>query len=226
LTMALRRLVTRALPTTRVQTPALAARLSTHMETDEYIIYPREKPGLDYSLNWSLNKNGVTPSNDAFRITKSSQAAKLGSAIAVSGPSKSAPEAGEGLLDFGAFEAAAEAAKEALSEAPTLYVCEGDVPGTRVPCRVITDDATMAATAMTKVLERMPRPKDATELPVTCFLTEKGAGNFEGFIVEQGDGVVYDESAVVADVVLTGTFAKDPAKLWATIKTAAEEIQK
>jgi len=196
------------------------------METDDYIIFPREKPGLDYSLNWSLNKNGVTPFNDAFRITKASEAAKVGKAVAVRGPSSPAPEAGEGVLDFGTFEAAAEAAKEALSEVPTLYVCEGDVPGTRVPCRVITDNAAMAATAMGKVLERMPKPKDATELAVTCFLTEKGAGDFEGFIVEQGDGVVYDESAVVADVVLTGSFATDPAKLWATIKAAAEEIQK
>jgi len=61
------------------------------------------------------------------------------------------------------------------------------VPGTRVPCRVITDSADVAATAMGSVLERMPRPAKAAELPVTVFVTPRSA-DFEGFVVEQGDG--------------------------------------
>ena len=70
-----------------------------------------------------------------------------------------------------------------------LYVAEGDIPGTRVPCRIITDSADTAATAMGSVLERMPRPKDAVVLPVTCFVTSKGT-DFEGFVIEQGDGII------------------------------------
>ena len=65
-------------------------------------------------------------------------------------------------------------------------MAEGDVPGTRVPCRVITDSADVAATAMGSILERMPRPADATELPITVFVTD--GADFEGFVVEQGDG--------------------------------------
>ena len=38
-------------------------------------------------------------------------------------------------------------------------------------------------------------------------------------------GVIYKEDAVVADVVLTGAMAT-PEKLHATIKAAAEELQK
>jgi len=98
------------------------------------------------------------------------------------------------------------------------------VPGTRIPCRVITESGDLAATAMASILERMPRKAEASVLPVTCFVTPGGM-DFEGFLVEQGDGVIYDESAVVADVVLSGA-AASPAKLLASIKTAAEEIQK
>lgn len=197
------------------------------METDDYIIYPRERPGLDYSLNWSLNANGVTPTGDAFRITKISDAAKIGKVGKLGKSATAAPEAGEGDLSFGAFETALEKTKEDFTTAPNLYVAEGDVPGTRVPCRVITDSADFAATAMGVVLERMPKSAKAKALPITCFVTsgDKGAQSFEGFVVEQGDGVIYAESDVVADVVLTGTMAT-PSKLLATIKTVAEELQK
>lgn len=32
---------------------------------------------MDYALNWSLNGDGVTPSHQAFRLTKASAGAKL-----------------------------------------------------------------------------------------------------------------------------------------------------
>lgn len=36
-------------------------------ETDKTIVFPRERPGLDYKLNWSLNADDVTPYHDAYR---------------------------------------------------------------------------------------------------------------------------------------------------------------
>jgi len=212
---------------------APAARLSTanndnNMETDEYIIFPRERPGLDYSLNWSLNKNGVTPSGDAFRITKASEGAKFGTVAAAAAASKkavAAAEAGSDALSYGDFEGALEAAKTELSSSPMLYVAEGDAAKTRVMCRVITNCGDGAASAMGLVLERAPRPAEAAELPLTVFYTPNAPHNFAGFVVEQGDGVIYPSEAVVADVVLSGARAT-PADLAATLAAAAEELQK
>jgi len=202
------------------------------METEDYIIFPRERPGLDYDLNWSLNANGVTPAGDAFHLSKAADAAKIGKVAALGAAAVAAPEAGESGLSFVEFEAALEKAKAAFCSAPNLYVAEGDVPGTRVPCRVITDSPDLAATAMASVLERMPKKFREVQVgsmaqPITCFVSKgsKGSGAFEGFVVEQGDGVIYKEDAVVADVVLTGAMAT-PEKLHATIKAAAEELQK
>jgi hypothetical protein len=194
------------------------------METDEYMVFPRERAGLDYSLNWSLNRNGVTPGGDAYRLTKGSEASKHGKVEKVKKGGKSAPEAGEGSLSFEEFEFGLDSVKTTLESASILYVAEGDAPGTRVPVRIITDSGDVAATAMNGILERMPRSKEAKVLPVTCFVSPKG-NDFEGFIVEQGDGVIYDESAVVSDVVLSGK-AFSHEKLLATISSAVEEIKK
>lgn len=137
--------------------------------------------------------------------------------------SDAAPEAEDGgELTFAAFEAALEQVTEVLEAAPVLYVAEGDVPGTRIPCRVITDNKDIAATAVGAILERTPKRKP-TELPVTCYLSNQTGTSFEGFVVEQGDGVVYCEEDVIADVVLTGKNLT-PKKIWATITAAAEEI--
>ena len=98
------------------------------------------------------------------------------------------------------------------------------MPGTRIPYRVITDNKAVAVTAMGSILERMPK-REPTELPVTCYFSNNTGSDFEGFVVEGGDGVIYPEEAVVADVVLTGKNLAPP-KIWATIAKAAEEIQK
>lgn len=186
------------------------------METDEYFIFPRERPGLDYDLNWSLNKNGVTPSGDAHRITKKADLKKLG--LTAGGKVKAegtVDEAGEGALSFPEIDAALESVKAALGSSPTLYVAEGDCPGTRIPCRIITDSAAVAAAG---VLEQMPKRKPAP-LPITCFVSEGGA-DFKGFVVEQGDGVIYSEDDNVVSMVLTGKSAS-PGTLAAGIAAAA-----
>ena len=46
---------------------------SEKQETEDYIIYPREAPGLDYKLNWSLNADDVTPAGNAYRNLDAAQ---------------------------------------------------------------------------------------------------------------------------------------------------------
>jgi len=65
------------------------------------------------------------------------------------------------------------------------YVAEGDVAGTRIMSRVITNCGNSAASAMSGVLERAPRPSEATELPITVFYTPHAKVDFAGFVVEQ-----------------------------------------
>lgn len=196
-------------------------------ETDEYMVFPRERPGLDYSLNWSLNRNGVTPLGDAYRWTKIAEATKYGAtAEKVEENATSAPEAtetGSDGLGFEEFDTGLAQAKKLLTSENTLFVAEGESPdSSRTPCRVISDSPTIAATAITGILSRMPRPRDAVALPITCYVTEQG-DSFSGFVIEAGDGVVYDENDMVASVVMTGG-SYTPGKLSATISRAAAAL--
>jgi len=157
------------------------------------------------------------------------------------------------------------------------------VAGTRIMSRVITNCGDGAASAMSAVLERAPRPTEATELPITVFYTPNAKVDFAGFVVEQvpecashcfvapprvvvhpldnrtislltmhsltlftlifflfftasslclfhrqrrqGDGLIYPEETVVADLVLSGKRAT-PSDLKASLASVAEEIQK
>jgi hypothetical protein len=150
------------------------------VEDAEHLVFPREGPGLDYALNWSLNGDGVTPSARAFRLTKASAGAKLLGGAAPPAPAaggKAAPEVGDA-----AFDAHFDAAAGALEAAGAIYVAEGDAPATRTPCRVITDDAEVGAAAIAHCLDRMPL-RAPTELPVTAYVVPAGA-DFAGFVVD------------------------------------------
>ena len=76
---------------------------------------------LLFLLRRSLNKNGVTPSGDAHRITKKADLKKLG--LTAGGKVKAegtVDEAGEGALSFPEIDAALESVKAALGSSPTL----------------------------------------------------------------------------------------------------------
>lgn len=180
---------------------------------ENYTKFPREREGLDYALNWSLNGDGVTPRAEAFRITKASYAAKLagGSVAAINGSGYAAEQ-----VDEDAFDAGLDACVAVLESAPNLYVAEGDVPERRLPCRVITDDVAIATTAMVHALERMPR-REPTELPLTCYVSPN-APAFAAFDIFQED------DADKAKVVLTGTQAT-AANLKASILYAAQKLE-
>ena len=90
---------------------------------------------------------------------------------------------------------------------------------TTTTSRIITDSAAVAAAG---VLEQMPK-REPTPLPITCYVSEGGA-DFKGFVVEQGDGVVYSEDDNVVSMVLTGKSAT-PGALAAGIAAAATAIE-
>ena len=155
--------------------------LARPTEDADSVQFPREGPGLDYALNWSLCGDGVVPSKLAYRITKVQTAEQL-----LGGPPEAPAGAGAAAAavddDEDAFDDAFDAAATALEAADALYVAEGDAPGTRTPCRVISGDLGLAATAMAHCLERMPL-RAPTELPVTAYVAPSCA-DYAGAVVE------------------------------------------
>ena len=154
--------------------------LARPTEDADSVQFPREGPGLDYALNWSLCGDGVVPSKLAYRITKVQTAEQL-----LGGPAEAPAGAGSAAAvvdDDDAFDDAFDEAATALEAADALYVAEGDAPGTRTPCRVISGDLGLAATAMAHCLERMPL-RAPTELPVTAYVAPSCA-DYAGAVVE------------------------------------------
>ena len=154
--------------------------LARPTEDADSVQFPREGPGLDYALNWSLCGDGVVPSKLAYRITKVQTAEQL-----LGGPPEAPAGAGAAAAavdDDDAFDDAFDEAATALEAADALYVAEGDAPGTRTPCRVISGDLGLAATAMAHCLERMPL-RAPTELPVTLYVAPS-CSDYTGAVVE------------------------------------------
>ena len=154
--------------------------LARPTEDADSVQFPREGPGLDYALNWSLCGDGVVPSKLAYRITKVQTAEQL-----LGGPPEAPAGAGSAAAvvdDDDAFDDAFDEAATALEAADALYVAEGDAPGTRTPCRVISGDLGLAATAMAHCLERMPL-RAPTELPVTLYVAPS-CSDYTGAVVE------------------------------------------
>ena len=154
--------------------------LARPTEDADSVQFPREGPGLDYALNWSLCGDGVVPSKLAYRITKVQTAEQL-----LGGPPEAPAGAGSAAAvvdDDDAFDDAFDEAATALEAADALFVAEGDAPGTRTPCRVISGDLGLAATAMAHCLERMPL-RAPTELPVTLYAAPSCA-DYAGAVVE------------------------------------------
>ena len=158
----------------------LARAADVCLKDADSVQFPREGPGLDYALNWSLCGDGVVPSKLAYRITKVQTAEQL-----LGGPPEAPAGAGAAAAavdDDDAFDDAFDEAATALEAADALYVAEGDAPGTRTPCRVISGDLGLAATAMAHCLERMPL-RAPTELPVTLYVAPS-CSDYTGAVVE------------------------------------------
>ena len=222
LTGALHSLVPAAGATAARRAPTLARRtlaLARPTEDADSVQFPREGPGLDYALNWSLCGDGVVPSKLAYRITKVQTAEQL-----LGGPPEAPAGAGAAAAavddDEDAFDDAFDAAATALEAADALYVAEGDAPGTRTPCRVISGDLGLAATAMAHCLERMPL-RAPTELPVTLYVAPSCA-DYAGAVVEDARLKIVLCGAQATAASVQASLAAAPAMLEAATAPVEE----
>ena len=81
--------------------------LARPTEDADSVQFPREGPGLDYALNWSLCGDGVVPSKHAYRITKVQTAEQL-----LGGPPEAPAGAGAAAGAGGALGVDCEAVSE------------------------------------------------------------------------------------------------------------------
>jgi len=180
---------------------------------NDHMVFPRERPGLDYALNWSLNGDGVTPFGDAFRFTKASMAEKMiGDVTKIPTVKKSGGVDPTEISSDEEWESTFDEIVNILEAAPILYVSEGDAPKTRTPCRVITDDLPLAASAMFHVLERMPL-REPIELPVTVYLSKSGP-DLHCIDFPQDDQ---------AKIIITGKYA-NPENILSAVSLAAQTL--
>ena len=192
--------------------------LARPTEDADSVQFPREGPGLDYALNWSLCGDGVVPSKLAYRITKVQTAEQL-----LGGPPEAPAGAGSAAAvvdDDDAFDDAFDEAATALEAADALYVAEGDAPGTRTPCRVISGDLGLAATAMAHCLERMPL-RAPTELPVTLYVAPSCA-DYAGAVVEDARLKIVLCGAQATAASVKASLAAAPAMLEAATAPVEE----
>ena len=192
--------------------------LARPTEDADSVQFPREGPGLDYALNWSLCGDGVVPSKLAYRITKVQTAEQL-----LGGPPEAPAGAGAAAAavdDDDAFDDAFDEAATALEAADALYVAEGDAPGTRTPCRVISGDLGLAATAMAHCLERMPL-RAPTELPVTLYVAPSCA-DYAGAVVEDARLKIVLCGAQATAASVKASLAAAPAMLEAATAPVEE----
>ena len=186
--------------------------ISRPTQDEDALIFPRERPGLDYALNWSLNGDGVTPYGDAYRLTKKTMAEAMMKDVEAPPPTDPATVA-EVCDDEDLYNELFDQSVDILEAAGTLYVAEGDAKGTRIPCRVITDSVAVAGTAINdEILERMPL-REPRELPVTAYVTPTGPDV----------NVLFFPNDNEAKIILSGAHATTN-ELKASINQAATDV--
>ena len=99
-------------------------------------------------------------------------------------------------------------------------MAEGDAPGTRTPCRVISGDLGLAATAMAHCLERMPL-RAPTELPVTAYVAPSCA-DYAGAVVEDARLKIVLCGAQATAASVKASLAAAPAMLEAATAPVEE----
>jgi hypothetical protein len=146
-------------------------------------------------LNWSLNKDGVTPSGEAFRNAPPA---------AGKGDGKKGAVPAETSLDHVLYEGVTAA----LGKASTLWVQDGEVGtarGATVGIRLVTDDAALAAAAPDLMLRVSDKGAHAHARPLLVLASTSTCGEpapFAGLDVDVENG---------SAVVLMGGSASVPA---------------
>jgi len=177
---------------------------------EDYVVFPKEREGLEYALNWSLADDGLTAAGEAFgnikmaslkkRLGLKSAATVLEASVA-SGNAKF-QEAGTSV-SFEEFDSKKASISEYLSSGIDLYVedgAAGSFRGSTVGVRIVTDDPVFALVAK-NLLNPVPKKMQAKSQPITVLLATKAVDSLQA--------VAFDESAagalVGATVVLAGT---------------------
>eukprot|EP00597_Dinobryon_sp_UTEXLB2267_P007633 CAMPEP_0170082640 /NCGR_PEP_ID=MMETSP0019_2-20121128/18161_1 /TAXON_ID=98059 /ORGANISM="Dinobryon sp., Strain UTEXLB2267" /LENGTH=403 /DNA_ID=CAMNT_0010297579 /DNA_START=203 /DNA_END=1414 /DNA_ORIENTATION=+ len=145
---------------------------SAPAETEEWFVFPREREGNVYSVNWSLCHDGVVPVGDAFRnarlpiLTK-----KLGASASVPTITPSSPlfyggyhllEAGD-TLPHADFNELFTEVKSYLSSGIELFIEDASLGAynkVRLGARIVTVDAATALIFRNLLIPSPPRPAD------------------------------------------------------------------
>lgn len=121
-------------------------------DKSNYIIYPREKPGLNYKLNWSLCRANIVPWDKAWRnlkvdeLTKKCNCQVNENGVVNCNNSYSKPEEVE-LDNKSDFEDLSDLVKKYLSGVPDLFVEDCGLGSHRhgeIKLRTVTNDPVSA----------------------------------------------------------------------------------
>jgi len=146
---------------------------STAVETDQWMVWPRETEGNTYSVNWSLVGDGVTPTGEAYRnarvglLTSKLSAKPSSGKVELKDPTYfgdfKLQEAGDASLSLEAFEEMSESLKLELSREKELFV-EDAALGTfgcvRIGVRVVSSTPAMAMISRALLVPVPPRECD------------------------------------------------------------------
>lgn len=141
--------------------------------TQSWGIFPREKEGNIYAVNWSLNVDGVTPVGSAYRNARVALlTSRLSSKVDSTGKveltkpvysgSYTVKEAGD-TVSHDAFEALLTKHQDYLSSCPDLYVEDaslGSYSPSRIGTRIISDIPAVALVARALLIPSPSRPTD------------------------------------------------------------------
>eukprot|EP00753_Platysulcus_tardus_P018215 PLAT6778.1.p2 GENE.PLAT6778.1~~PLAT6778.1.p2 ORF type:complete len:336 (+),score=157.72 PLAT6778.1:36-1043(+) len=187
----------------RLSTAAVAAGSSG--EHPLFSVFPREREGLDYSLNWALAGLHCAPSGDAFR-NASPEALQAALAASDGAAAASAAVAPAVAADGPRFAAQLTAAKEALRSSAALYVHDGALdssPGATTKVRIVSDSPAVALAARALSVRTPLREADAPA-SVTAWVLSEGAAAAAG---SSGSHLLVSEAGQQATVLIAGTHA-------------------
>eukprot|EP00850_Spirogloea_muscicola_P016992 SM000142S00506 [mRNA] locus=s142:70711:74299:- [translate_table: standard] len=171
---------------------------------EEASIFPQERPGLSYALNWSLAAAGVTPSGEAYRNLKLKDLQELGASLpdAKTGVviyAKGGHSSGAQPLSNAQFNRLFKEATSRLSSAPKLFVHDGAIGSSSIAdarVRVISDFPSSALTLAGVATPAPTRILTADAFPLTVYIPS----NFRPTTVEGKDAFIaidYDTSIAV-----------------------------
>lgn len=141
-------------------------------ETEEWGLFPREREGNEYSVNWSLAFDGIVSVGDSFHnarlplLTNRLAGKMVGGKVELTAPDYYGEcrtlEAGEGI-SFDDFDAAFRTQKDYLSSGVELLVEDrglGSHSSCRLGTRIVTDDAATALIFRNLLMRTPRRPVD------------------------------------------------------------------